>query len=108
MEGEFERYDERIVDLCKYGPFGESVRDFRSRDNVCLTNGLEGVDAAGIFLPVDLLVHGILIFRCKRHEHLHNLHDLSETTLTNDLQQVEVLQLHAAVLVFDKRYADSD
>ena len=64
------------------------MRNFRSRDNVGLADCLEGVDSASILL--------------------HDLHDLAETTLTHNLEQVEVFQLQTALLVFHKRDTDLD
>lgn len=62
--------------------------DFGPRDDVSLADGLEGVDSAGILL--------------------HDLHDLAETTLTHDLQQVKVLHLQAALPVLDERDTNLD
>ena len=50
LEGEFERDDERVVDLCENGAFCEGVGNFGTRYNVRLTNRLERVDSVGILL----------------------------------------------------------
>lgn len=52
LEREFQGNDERIVDLCQHGSLCKGVRDFGSGNNVSLANCLQGVDSAGIFLPV--------------------------------------------------------
>lgn len=52
LERELERNDERVVDLCKHRSFSESMGDFGTRNDMSLANGLQGVDPAGIFLPV--------------------------------------------------------
>jgi hypothetical protein len=51
LEGEFQRNDERIVDLCQHRSLCQGVGDFGSGDDVSLADRLEGVDPAGIFLP---------------------------------------------------------
>lgn len=52
LEREFQGNDERIVDLCQHRSFCKGVRDFRPGDNVSLADRLEGINSAGIFLPV--------------------------------------------------------
>lgn len=51
LERELERYDEGVVDLGEDGPLGESMCDFRSRDDVGFADGFEGVYAMSVFLP---------------------------------------------------------
>lgn len=53
-----------------------------------LSDSLEGVDPASIFL--------------------HDLHDLAETALAHNLQQVKVFHLEAALSVLNERDADLD
>lgn len=88
LERELQGNDERIVDLGQHRSLGESMCDFGSRDDVSLSDGLEGVDSASILL--------------------HDLHDFTKTTLAHDLQQVEILHLEAALPVLDERDADLD
>ena len=59
LEREFEGYDEWIVDLGEDGSFGESVSYFGSRDDVCFSNRLQGVDSSGILLAY---LHDLFIF----------------------------------------------
>ena len=73
MEGEFQRDDERVVDLRQDGAFGERVGDFAAGDDVLLPDRLEGIN------PIRVL--------------LHHLHDFAETALANDFEQVEILNL---------------
>lgn len=51
LEGEFQRNDERVVNLCQHRSLCQSVSNFGSGDNVSLANCLEGVNPAGVFLP---------------------------------------------------------
>lgn len=48
LEGEFQRHNERAVDLGEHGPLGECMRDFGTRDNVRLSNRLESVDSESV------------------------------------------------------------
>ena len=50
LERELQWNDERIVDLGEHGSLGQGVSDLRSRDNVCFSYSLEGVDTSGIVL----------------------------------------------------------
>lgn len=52
LEGKLQGYDEGIVDLRKHRPLCKGVCDFRPRNNVSLSDRLEGVDSAGILLPI--------------------------------------------------------
>jgi len=51
LERELQRNDEGVVDLGQNRPFGKSMRDFGSGNDVCFANGLEGVDSVRVFLP---------------------------------------------------------
>ncbi len=88
LEGEFERYDERIVDLGEDGSLGEGVRDFGTRDNVRFADGLESVDT-----------------RCVSLSHLH---DFAETALADDLEQFEGVHIERAARIASVRYLDVD
>ena len=52
LERELQWNDEGVIDLSQDRPLGESVCDFGSGDDVCFANGLEGVDAVRVLLPV--------------------------------------------------------
>ena len=51
LEREFQWNDEGVVDLSQNRPFGESMRDFGSGNDVCFANSLEGVDSVRVLLP---------------------------------------------------------
>ena len=71
MEGELERYDERVVHQRQDSTLGQDMCDFTGpRCNVGFPDSLERVDPLGIFLP--------------------DLHDFTEATLSDDLEQVEL------------------
>jgi hypothetical protein len=52
LEREFQRNNERVIDLCQHGSLCKGVGDFGSGDDMSLADGLEGVNSACIFLPV--------------------------------------------------------
>jgi hypothetical protein len=45
LERKLEGDNEWTVDFGEYGPFGQGMGDFGSRDDVGFPNGLEGVDS---------------------------------------------------------------
>ena len=53
LERELEGNDEGIVDLCENRSLCQSMRDFRSGDDVGFSDGLEGVDSVCVLLPVE-------------------------------------------------------
>ena len=81
LEGEFERHNERIVDLCQYRAFGKSVGNLGARDDVSFANRLEGVNSMSVTLSDSILV-GIVELGC-RHNSLY-LHDLTKAAFAND------------------------
>lgn len=72
LERKFQRHDERVVYECQYGSFSQDMRDFsRSRSDIGFSNGLESVYTLCILLS--------------------NLHNLSETSLSNNFEQIELV-----------------
>ena len=53
LEGKFQGDDEGVVDLSEHGTLGQGMRHLRTRDDMGLSDGLEGVDSAGVTLPTD-------------------------------------------------------
>jgi hypothetical protein len=51
LEGELERYNERVVDLRQNRSFGKCVGHFGPRNNVSFPNRLERIDTMRITLP---------------------------------------------------------
>jgi hypothetical protein len=51
LERKLQRHDERVVDLCEYRTFRQRVINLRARDDVLLSQGLEGIDALRIAFP---------------------------------------------------------
>jgi hypothetical protein len=52
LEGELQGNDERVVDLCQHRSLCKGMGDFGPGDDVRLADRLEGVDPAGVFLPI--------------------------------------------------------
>lgn len=52
LEGKLQRHDEGVVDLGQDGSLGECVSDFGPRDDMGLSDGLEGVYPTCILLSV--------------------------------------------------------
>lgn len=73
-----------------------------------LSDCLEGVDSAGILFPI----RGVTSVSAQTVKYqkssLHDLHDLAETTLSNNLEQFKVLQFQAPLLVLHKGDPDLD
>lgn len=59
--------------------------DFRSGDDVSLTDSLEGIDTMSIPFPLKMLVI-LEFFKGKRIWHIHDLHNFAETALAHNLQ----------------------
>jgi hypothetical protein len=79
------------------------MRHFRPRDDVGFANGLESVDSVRILLPRNCkssLTSLMLLW------HLLHLHDLAKTTLTNDLEQLKVVDGQSVLTVFHKVYTN--
>ena len=62
---------------------------------MCFSDSLEGVDSAGITLPVrEKLISSSLRDKSGKEYSLH-LHDLAETTLSDDLEQLDGDEIQA-------------
>ncbi|KAI3482758.1 hypothetical protein L1887_54514 [Cichorium endivia] len=79
LEREFERHDERIVDLRQHGALGQRVRHLGARHNVRLADGLERVDARRVALA--------------------HLHHLAKAALADHLEQLKRVHVERAARV---------
>lgn len=102
LERELERYDERVVDFCQDSPLRQRMRDFRSSDDVGFPDGLQGVDPERVSLPN---LHDLFpeiqspISTEPNSSPLQDRTDLSEASLSDDLEQLERVDGQVLVLI---------
>lgn len=93
LEREFERYNERIVDLRKNRTLGERVRNFGPINDVGFSNRFQGIYTACITFPEWFNWSDVNSEVSKDQALLHDLHDFAKATFPNNLEKLKILQL---------------